>query len=365
MAFNRPTLPELIARVEGDIKSGLQLVTLLRRSFLAVIARVLAGLSHLLFGFIAYIEVQAFPDTATDNLDRWGSIWGVARKEATFAEFNCDVTGTVGVVIPAGRVYRRSDGKEYTTVAEVTLTGSGDEIELVASEAGQASEVQPGDVISVLSPIAGLDSEATVSTVITEPEDTEDTESYRARILDRIRNPPSGGAANDYIQWALAVPGITRAWVNPQGLGPGTVLVYVVSDDEDPITPSAPKIEEVFDYIDERRPVTANVTVVAPVLLPLDMTIQIKPNTTAVQEAITAELRDLILRDSSLAGSYKSPGVLNDGKILISRINEAISIAQGEEDHFISEINGDPPADVEPADGELVVLGDITWQPLA
>lgn len=367
MAFNRPTLPELIARVEGDIKSGLGLVTILRRSFLAVISRVLAGLAHLLFGFLAYIEKQAFLDTADDEevILRQGSLWGVPRKEATFAEFISSVTGTAGVVIPAGRVYRRSDGKEYTVVSEVTLTGSGDEIELVASEQGAASEVQVNDVLSILSPIAGLNSNATVTSIITEPEDTESIDSYKARILDKIRNPPSGGAANDYIQWALAVPGITRAWVNPQGLGPGTVLVYVVSDDEDPITPSPAKITEVFDYIEELRPVTANVTVVAPVLLPLNMTIQLKPNTTAVQNAIKAELEDLILRESSLAGSYQSPGVLNDGKILLSRINEAVSIAQGEEDHKITLINGVTPADVEPADGELVVLGTITWQALA
>jgi uncharacterized phage protein gp47/JayE len=363
MAFQRPTLPELITRVEGDLKSGLQLVVILRRSFLGVIARVMAGLAHLLFGFLKYVEQEAFPDTATeDNLDRWAGIYNVLRKEATFAEFTCTVTGTAGVVIPAGRVYRRSDGKEYTVVSVLTLPGT---INLVASIAGAASEVQVADVISILSPIAGLNSNATVSVVITEPEDTEGDASLRARLLDKIRNPPSGGAANDYIQWALAVPGITRAWINPQGLGPGTVLVYVVSDDENPITPIPAKITEVFDYIEVLRPVTANVTVVAPVLLPINMTIQIKPNTVAVQNAIRAELLDLIFRDSSLAGSYKSPGVLNDGKILLSRIDEAVSIAQGEEDHNITLINGVTPADVTPATGRLAVLGTITWQALA
>lgn len=366
MAFQRPTLPELITRVEGDLKSGLQLVVILRRSFLGVIARVMAGLAHLLFGFLKFIEQEAFPDTASaENLDRWAGIYGVLRKEATFSEFICNVTGTAGVVIPAGRVYRRSDGVEYTVISEVTLTGSGDQINLVATTQGAAPEVQVSDVVTILSPIAGLNSNATVATVITEPENTESDDSLRARLLDKIRNPPSGGAANDYIQWALAVPGITRAWINPQGLGPGTVLVFVVNDDEAPITPSLAKITEVFDYIEPLRPVTANVTVVAPTLLPLNLTIEIKPNTTAVQNAVTAELKDLILRDSSLAGSYQSPSVLNTGKILLSKINEAISIAQGEEDHNITLINGGAPADVVPADGELVVLGGITWLPLA
>jgi len=365
MAFTRPTLQELVTRVEGDIKAGLGLVTLLRRSFLKVFARVLAGLAHLLFGFLKYIEKQAFPDTATgEYLRQWAAIWGVTPLDATFAEFICDVTGVASTVIPVNTVYRRTDGKEYTTLEEVTLTGSGDQITLVASEAGKDSEVEIGDAINILSPIAGLDSTATVDSIVTEPEDAESDTSLQARLVDRIQNPPSGGAANDYLQWARAVPGITRAWVGPQALGPGTVVVYVVSDDEDPITPSPAKIQEVFDYIEERRPVTANVSVVAPILLELDLTIQLKPNTAAVQNAVTEELKDMIFRDAALAGAYKSPGVLHDGKILLSRIDEAISIALEEEDHLVTLVNGTTPADVEPATGELIVPGTITWQTL-
>lgn len=366
MAFTRPTLPELITRVEGDLKAGLGITTILRRSFLGVLARALAGLSHLLFGFLKYIEQEAFPDTASaENLDRWGSIWGVYRKTATFAEFTATVTGSIGTIIPAGRIFKRIDGVEFSTVAEVTLAGTSGVISLVSSLSGKNNEVSIGDVLTILSPIAGLDSSATVLAITIEPEDSEDDDLFRARLLDRIRQPPSGGAANDYIQWALAVPGITRAWVGPQALGPGTVVVYVVSDDEDPITPSPAKITEVFNYIEELRPVTANLTVVAPVLLPLNMTIELKPNTSAVQAAIIAELNDLITRESALAGSYKSPGVLNTGKILLSRINESISIALGEEDHNITLINGAAPGDITPATGELIVLGAITWLPLA
>lgn len=366
MAFNRPTLQELVTRVEGDIKAGLGILTLLRRSFLKVFARVLAGLAHSLFGFLKFIERQAFPDTAEgEYLLQWASIWDVPPLEATFAEFTASVTGTAGVTIPVDRPYRRSDGVEYTTTAEVTLTGSGDEITLVAVVAGVSGRMETGDVLSIVSPIAGLASAATVVDVITVAEDAEAEASHRDRLLDRIQNPPSGGAANDYIQWARAVPGVTRAWVGPQALGPGTVVVYFVTDAEDPITPSAPKITEVEDYIEERRPVTANVSVTAPTLLDLDLTIEIKPNNAATQDAITEELNDLIFRDAALAGAYKSPGVLHDGKILLSRIREAISIALGEEDHNVLLVNGGAPADVTPATGELIVLGTITWQTLA
>lgn len=366
MAFNRPTLQELITRVEGEIRSGLGIVTLLRRSFLSVIARVMAGLSHTVLGFITYIEKQAFPDTAEgEYLLRWAGIWGVFQKPATYAKFRCAVTGTAGTVIPVSTIYRRTDGVEYFTEAALTLTGANDKIVLIAVVAGLTGEVAVSDQISILSPIAGLDSISTVDLIIIEPEDIETIESLRARLIDRIQNPPSGGAATDYIQWALAVPGITRSWVGPQALGPGTVVVYVVNDNDNPITPSPAKITEVADYIEVLRPVTANVSVVAPTLLALNMTIQIKPNTAAIQAAITTEIQDLIYRDAALAGAYKSPGVLHTGKILLSRINEAVSIGSGEEDHLITLINGVAPADITPATGQLVVLGTITWQTLA
>jgi len=365
MAFNRPSLQDLITRVEGDFKSGLGLITILRRSFIGILSRVLAGLAHTLFGYISFIELQAFPDTAEiEYLERWAIIWGVQRKVATFSEFIVDITGTNGTTIPANTIYRRADGVEFYTQALVTLAGPTGTLYLIAVVAGKAGQVFVSDTISILSPIAGLNSTATVSSIVIEPEDSESDESLRARLITRIQVPPSGGAAQDYISWALAVPGITRAWIKPQDLGPGTVSVFVVSDDEDPITPSPAKITEVEDYIEARRPVTATVSIFAPALLAITMTIKLKPNNATVQAAVVAELEDLILREAALAGAYKAPGVLHDGKILLSRINEAISIAIDEEDHEITLINGIAPANITPATNQLITLGVITWQAL-
>ena len=60
--------------------------------------------------------------------------------------------------------------------------------------------------------------------------DTETDEQLRARILQRIQNPPMGGSAADYVAWALAVPGVTRAWAAPEQ-GIGTITVRFLMDD--------------------------------------------------------------------------------------------------------------------------------------
>jgi uncharacterized phage protein gp47/JayE len=291
-------------------------------------------------------------------------MWGILRKSATFAELDITITGTDGAVISNNTTYVSAGGQQYNTDAEATIAGGTATVKIVASESGTASNLDSGDIVSLLNPIADVDSDATVDSVVVDAEDTESDALYRARLLDHIRQPPSGGAANDYVQWALSIAGITRAWVLPLATGPGTVSVAVVEDDEDPITASPAKLTEVTDYIETVRPVTAEVSVFTPVLSSMDLTIQLEPNTAEVQAAVEAELEDLILRDSAVEGAYKNANENHTGEILLSRINEAISIAQGEVDHKVTLINGVAPDDVVPGTNELIVLGTITWEPL-
>lgn len=367
MPFQRPSLDQLIDRVQTDIKGGLNITTVLRRSFLGVISRALAGLSHLLHGYLDWISLQTLPDTGEeDTVNRWAIMYNVPRKEATFAEFNIDIVFTDAATEAEDTIYQRSDNTQYRLDAEVSSTGAGTVSgKLIALNAGEAGNMETGEVVSLLSPIANVESDASVATIVIDAEDEEALEDWRARLLTRLRLPPLGGSANDYVQWALEVPGVTRAWVLPLYTGPGTVGVSFVEDGEDPIIPSPAKVQEVQDYIDVRKPVTALFTAFAPVAAPMDLTIKIKPNTTEVQQNITQELEDLVRRDATLAGSYKAPGETNDGSILLSKINQAISIAVGIEDHEIDTINGSAPANVVPNSGELITLGTITWQPLA
>ena len=103
---------------------------------------------------------------------------------------------------------------------------------------------------------------------------------------------------------------------------------------------------EVQDYIDERRPVTATVFVVAPGEAVTDPSIQLTPNTSEVQAAVTAELEDLYRRDAS-------PG----GTIFISRFREAVSRAAGEENNVVT----DPTADIVAPAGDIHILGTISF----
>lgn len=368
MLPNRPSLQEIIDRIENDINQELGTSSVLRRAFSKVISRALGAMIHLLFGFLDWIFEQAFLITATSRtfIRWWGITFGVEIREATFAEFDIAATGNQGAIIPDGTIYTREDGTQYVSVGEETLDINGEAtVRLNAINSGSAPNVEVNDTISLNSTIAGVDSDATVSNIVTNAEDEEDLELYRQRILNRIQLPPLGGSANDYIQWALEVSGVTRSWVLPLNQGPGTVGVSFVNDNADPIIPGSTKVDEVDTYIKGLKPVTAQLTVFAPAPLDLDIDISIQPNTSEVQQNITNELNDLIKRDANLAGSYKGPGQTNDGKILLSKIRLAIGLAVGLEDYEINTINGSAPDNVTPSQGELIVPGTFSWQTLS
>lgn len=349
MPFQRPSLADLVARSAADIEAGLPGADArLRRSNLAVLSRMHAGAVHGVYGYLDWLAQQLMVDTAeTVFLDRYAGIWGVLRVPASFAAGAVAVTGTTGVVVPAGTQLQRSDGAAYTTTADTTITSGAADVPVAALSAGIAGNADAGTRVTFTTPVSGVNTTGVVATGgLTRGADRESDDALRGRVLGRIQRPPMGGARSDYEAWALQVAGVTRAWVYPLENGPGTVVVRFVRDNDASLIPEPDEVEAVQDYIDDLRPVTAQVTVEAPTAKPLNMTIQLTPNTAAVKAAVTAELADVIKREAA-------PG----GTILLSHLREAVSVAAGEVNNVISS----PAVDVTHDPGEMPVLGTITW----
>lgn len=346
MSFERPTLKELIERIGNDTESRLS-VSQLRRSNAGVFSRVLAGAVHGLYGFIEYISKQCFFDTAEEQyLDRWASIFGVKRKAATKASGTIEFSYSGSqVTIPVGTVLQSEDSVRYKTTSAVDSDGIAS---VEAVEAGDEGNQTAGDVLTLTSPIEGVLSEAEIIG-LAGGADAEDDESLRARLLSKARETANGGTKADYVQWALEVPGITRAWCFPEGSGIGTVDVYVVCDDAASIVPDEAMLQKVQDYIDSKRPVTAHLTVSAPTLLEVPITISgLLPATDAVKEAVKEELTELFKQEAE-------PGT----RIYLSHIRASISAAMGEEDHTLVSPTSDPTPGTTK---KLLTLGEITWQ---
>ena len=352
MALTRPTLQQLIDQAHTQIDALLPGAdSRLRRSFLDVLARVLAWGLYGLYSLIVWVSQQVFPDTAEQEfLDRWATIWGLARLASTFSAGTVDLTGQDGSEIPAGTALRRASGEEYTTDVLATIAAGVASVAVSAAKAGAASDAAAGTTLSFVSPVPGVDSTATVAAGgLTGGADEESDDALRARLLERLRQPPHGGAELDYIRWAKEIAGVTRVWVFAQKFGEGTVGVTFVRDDESPIIPDAAELQTVQDYIDDpaRRPVPAKVTVYGLTAVAQNFDIRVLPDTTAVRAAAQGELEDLLEREATPGGTIKA-----------SRISEAISKAAGETSHTIIA----PAGDITVATDEIAVPGTFTWE---
>lgn len=357
MAFDRPTLPQLIERLQADIEGRIASVDpRLRRSVLGAIGRAESGVAHGLHGHLAYLAKQLNPATADEEyLAIHADWWGVDRVAASAAGGSCDAVGTDGSVIAAGLVLQRADGAEYTTDAEVIITGGTASVAVTCGTAGQDGNSVAGVGLTFVSPVPGVQSKVTVDAGgLTGGADIEDVESWRDRFRARVQKQPQGGSKADYEAWALEVAGVTHVWVMAQWLGAGTVGVFFVREDDADLIPDAAEVQAVQDHLDSVRPVTADLTVLAPVAVPEAMTISLSPNTSLVQAAVSTALADLFRREAEVEDGAGS------GTILISHIKEAISLASGEIDHALVA----PIVNLTYSAGEIGTLGVITFQAL-
>ncbi len=361
MAFSRPTLTQLVDRISADFETQITgASTLLRRSVLKVMARVLAGAIHLLYGFAEYMSLQQFAHSSDQTyLDRIASEYGIIRIDAVKATGSGTVTGTNDTVVPRGSVLQSTAGQQYATTAVATIASGTATLSLEANVGDVDGNDDPAITLTFINPIVGVSSTCTViGDGLTGGADQETDALLRARVLSRKQLPPHGGSQNDYITWAKEVAGVTRAWCFPEYNGTGTVAVAFVRDGESPIAPSASERAAVESYIIEHTDAATGVTVGIPVTAEpgfsvlelteyaIDFQIDLYPNTSTVQTAVETALTSLITNEGGPAET-----------IYVSQIRQAISNALGEGRHRLDS----PASDVAAGATQVHVMGTITW----
>ncbi len=88
-----------------------------------MLAHVLAGATDGLYGYVEWLSRQVLPDSAEEEyLERHASIWlEDGRKPAKASSGGVIVEGPVGVTVPIGTQFVRSDGVQFAATNEVTL----------------------------------------------------------------------------------------------------------------------------------------------------------------------------------------------------------------------------------------------------
>lgn len=346
MPFETPSLPVLIQRTQSDLASDS-----LRQSDAQVLARTLSGAAFGLYGYLDWIAEQILPDKADEStLERIAALrLNQPRKAAQAAHGSVSFNAAAGAVLDVDTLLQSSDGRSYTVTATRTTSAGLNSTTIQAVDAGTLGNAEAGLSLTSVQPVQGISNPFTVlAPGLSGGVAEESLESLRSRVIRSYRIIPHGGSADDYETWALECPGITRAWSRRNYLGPGTVGVFVMRDDDPQPIPNAEQLAQVRAYIEPLRPVTAEVYVLAPVMQSVTYTLRLTPDTSAVRAAVEDQLRDLHSREAGLGQT-----------LLLSHIREAISSATGEQDHRLLA----PLVDVTAANNQLLVFGGCQWQP--
>jgi uncharacterized phage protein gp47/JayE len=367
MGFQIPTLGELVDRARRSFRAHLPGTDAwLFPNNVNPTAKVMAGMTHEVFGYADYIARQKFALTADGaNLDRHGAEIGLARRPAVAARGEVTFAAPGALDVAAGAVLRRSDGALYAVNVGGALVGAGSlTLEAVASSAGKAGLAEPGTALAAVSGVSGAATIEVAAGGLGGGADVEDDEAFRARILFRKRNPPHGGAAADYVLWASEIAGVTRVFVERVFAGPGTVRVFPLMEDVYPSggIPQPADIALIAAHVEALKPAGAALTVAAPTAVPVAITITgLTPDTTPVRDAVRAELALAFRRLSRVAGADVGhpgmPYLAAPASFSRSWIWQAVANATGEERHTVSL----PAADVALTAGQIATLGTVTF----
>jgi uncharacterized phage protein gp47/JayE len=390
MPYARPTLTQLRTQARSDAASLTSSGVLLRFSNLGILADVLAGLTNGNYGYLDRIALNATPFTAVDLeiIAGWAALKNVFQKQPQAAALQVNFAGTpnAGYKIPAGTsVVRLIDGFTFTTAADAPINGAGVATPVVvATETGAAGNTTVGSAMVLGASVTGIQSQGSAGSATAAGADLETATDFRARMLQAYAQPPQGGSVADYTSWAEDVAGVTRAWVAPQGMGPGTVSVYFMMDSAEAAHGGFPQGTNgvaaaetrdvaatgdqlaVANYVFTQCNVNALVYGCAPTQNTITISITgLSEAGSAVQAAIQGAVASVFLANGS-PGGVLLPDRTTGGVIELSAIEAAIGSISGSAGYVIEAMTASagaasPTSNIASNFGALPTLADIVW----
>ncbi|WP_345815251.1 baseplate J/gp47 family protein [Paraburkholderia sp. PREW-6R] len=309
--MDQPTQASLIERVRQGFRAKLpNSDAWIFPNNLWIAATVVGGMLWELYAQAVAILAQCMPDTATGIwLQRWANLFRVYVKMPQAATGPLVVSGIPGTDVPAETIFARADGTQYVTQTDLALDANGDGVATVAcSVAGSDGNALANDPMTLVSSVPGLNSDAVVGGGgIGAGTDIEEDDDLRARMLARMARRNRYGTLQDYEDWALEVPGVTRAWASSVG---NVINVYFAMDAAYPGQFGVPQQSDavILDaYLTDpcRKPIGAIPMARLPTGIPLNITIRCpSPFTAAIQSAVQSELDSYLLRTASPGRGY-------------------------------------------------------------
>jgi len=278
----------------------------------------------------------------------------------------------------AGAVINRKDGIKYTLNNSVTIGLDGTALTPVTAvlvsplddpaAGGALGNAPVGTVLTLDNSYSGVDSQVTLMNPATGGANVETDGPLRTRMLLAYQALPQGGSETDYVNWALAVSGVTRAWCVRRLMGVGTVGIYIMCDGDDQTNHGFPAGTDglshyedwgsyakatgdqlrVADAIYPNQTITALVYVASPIPKVIDFAITgIIEQEQDLTAAISTAINLVFFTRGDPAG---------EGIVTLSSINAAIASAPGTDGFLMTS----PTQNITLGVGELPQLGTVT-----
>lgn len=217
------------------------------------------------------LSIMFLEDATNEYLDKKVYDFGIERKMGTVARGVIKITGENGVHIPQNSEVISQSGLSFFTVEDVWINEGEAIVEVEASDVGTEYNIIQNSIDKFVININGVKS-VTNEKEFKEGTNVETDEELRERFFEVIRRPATSGNIYHYEQWAKEIDGINQARVKPLWNGNGTVKVIVSNDNSVVDEEIVSKCQE---YINTVKPIGADVTVITPTSLDINVTANI------------------------------------------------------------------------------------------
>ena len=293
---------------------------------------------------------------------------GTSRYAATNTEvkakFNDDDGNPVNVEV-GDRFASIAESPIFYTVIKANDDGTA---EMQAEEPGTSANSYIGQVLPV-TPNDNL-AWAEITEIIAPARDEETDDHLRERILKNDAWLAYGGNIADYLDMIHKISEVGAAQIYPVWAGSGTVKLVIVNNDLMPASPDlVKKVKNIIDPEDNEAqgvglaPIDHRVTVVAPEVLKVDVSIQLQltdqANKVAVEKGIKDMLNELfseLRKDWDTINATVGRGY--SLSIYRSRILSKIMLIDGVADSQLPKLNG------EDKDIHLIFSNEVSQLPI-
>ena len=364
MAFIHDTYQQILKNNIDEVQYNLLNGQVpLANSNIRIQTQVLSKTQYLQYMYLDGVSLQCTPSTATDEyLDNWGILKNVTRKSASYATGVVIFTGSSGASIPAGTVLVAQNGETYTTD---TLVDVGQNVGITAVNIGSEGNQDANTILTLRSSIAGVDSSIVLQNAMGTGSEQEEDDQYRIRVLQAYATQATGDSRQEHINWALAIDGVTQAWVPAVPLSGTECVIYVMLDrtnstlgypqgtdgsatSETRYAPATGDQLTIANRLFEDKPYTEIQIICSPERVNIDFEIDgLASATASTQQAVKNAVQTLLHTDGTPLGT----------NITLASISSAISGVSGTTAFTIVA----PSADIKLGNGQLPEIGNLTF----